>query len=57
MLLTQTHLASTQLLKRFDFELIDPTQPFKSYGAGIFIQSDLWVKITRSERANLLPAA
>ncbi|KAG7108138.1 Cytochrome monooxygenase ABA1 like protein [Verticillium longisporum] len=34
-----------QLLRRFDFSLIDPIEPMKSYSAGIFIQSNLMVKV------------
>ncbi|CRK36453.1 hypothetical protein BN1708_007052 [Verticillium longisporum] len=34
-----------ELLRRFDFSLIDPIEPMKSYSAGIFIQSNLMVKV------------
>ncbi|WYZ43292.1 hypothetical protein EsH8_VI_000991 [Colletotrichum jinshuiense] len=36
-----------ELFRRFDFTLLDPTNPWKSFNAGFFIQSDLNVKITR----------
>jgi cytochrome P450 len=39
---------SPQLLRRFDFSLANPSMPFSSYSAGIFIQSDLWVKATKA---------
>ncbi|KAM0327966.1 hypothetical protein ACHAQA_005365 [Verticillium albo-atrum] len=35
-----------ELLRRFDFSLVDPIEPMKSYSAGIFIQSRLMVKVT-----------
>ncbi|KAM0281790.1 hypothetical protein ACHAQH_003372 [Verticillium albo-atrum] len=36
-----------ELLRRFDFSLVDPIEPMKSYSAGIFIQSNLMVKVIR----------
>lgn len=36
-----------QLLRRFDFSLVDPTTPVKTYSAGIHIQSDLMVRVVR----------
>ncbi|RNJ52374.1 hypothetical protein D7B24_003737 [Verticillium nonalfalfae] len=36
-----------ELLRRFDFVLIDPTNPWKSFNAAFFIQSDLNVKVSR----------
>ncbi|OLN87613.1 Pisatin demethylase 25 [Colletotrichum chlorophyti] len=36
-----------ELLRRFDFTLLDPTNPWKSFNAAFFIQSDLHVKVTR----------
>jgi hypothetical protein len=39
------------LLRRFDLTLVDPTKPWKSHSAGIFIQSELWVKVTRVEES------
>jgi hypothetical protein len=43
----RTLTGRTQLLRRFDFTLVDPTNPWKSYNAAFFIQSDLNVKVTR----------
>lgn len=40
-------LTDAQLLRRFDFSLVDPTMPVKSYSAGIHIQSDLMVRVVR----------
>ncbi|OHW98989.1 benzoate 4-monooxygenase cytochrome p450 [Colletotrichum incanum] len=36
-----------ELLRRFDFTLLDPTNPWKSFNAAFFIQSDFHVKVTR----------
>ncbi|KAK0609885.1 pisatin demethylase [Bombardia bombarda] len=33
-----------ELLRRFDFVLVDPTKPWKSANVGIFTQSEFWVK-------------
>ena len=33
-----------QLLRRFDFALVDPTKPWTSINVGVFIQYDYWVK-------------
>ncbi|CAK7271319.1 hypothetical protein SEPCBS119000_004539 [Sporothrix epigloea] len=38
-----------ELLRRFDIVLVDPTQPWNSTNAAIFIQSDMNVRITRRE--------
>jgi hypothetical protein len=42
-----------QLLRRFDFEIVNPSAPVKSYSAGIFIQSDMWCRVTKSTRSEL----
>jgi hypothetical protein len=38
-----------QLLRRFDIQLVDPTNPWKSYNAAVFIQSDMNVIVTKRE--------
>ncbi|OAA68396.1 benzoate 4-monooxygenase cytochrome p450 [Niveomyces insectorum RCEF 264] len=38
-----------ELLRRFDFTLVNPSKPWYSINAGIFIQSGLYTKITRVE--------
>ncbi|KAL8346870.1 hypothetical protein RB598_000642 [Gaeumannomyces tritici] len=38
-----------ELLRRYDFALVDAAQPMKSANAGIFLQSGLIVKITRAQ--------
>ncbi|KAJ0342059.1 hypothetical protein COL154_009463 [Colletotrichum chrysophilum] len=38
-----------ELLRRFDFALTDPTKSWNSFSAGIFIQSGLWVRVSRVE--------
>ncbi|KAJ9148898.1 Pisatin demethylase [Pleurostoma richardsiae] len=37
-----------ELLRRYDFTLLNPSSPWYSANAGIFIQSDEWVKVTRA---------
>lgn len=41
----------SQLLKRFELELVDPTNPWKSTCHGIFTQSEMWLRATRREMA------
>ncbi|KAK0707829.1 cytochrome P450 71A20 [Lasiosphaeris hirsuta] len=41
--------AYVELLRRFDFTLLDPTNPWKSFNAAVFIQSDMNVMVTRRE--------
>lgn len=36
-----------ELLRRYDITLIDPSKPWSSVSAGIFLQKDMWVRITR----------
>ncbi|KAK1755440.1 cytochrome P450 [Echria macrotheca] len=38
-----------ELLKNFDFEIVDPTNPWKSINVGIFTQSEMWLRATRRE--------
>ncbi|CAK7269790.1 hypothetical protein SEPCBS57363_003778 [Sporothrix epigloea] len=38
-----------ELLRRYDFTLVNASKPWNSKNAGIFIQSDLFTKITRAE--------
>lgn len=45
--LTLDVIVAMQLLRRFDFSLVEPLRPMESYSAGIFIQSGLWVKVER----------
>ncbi|KAF6835612.1 benzoate 4-monooxygenase cytochrome p450 [Colletotrichum musicola] len=33
-----------ELLRRYDFSLLDPTRPWKSLNYGIFVQSEFWVR-------------
>lgn len=35
-----------ELLKKFDFVLIDPTRPWKSENVGLWLQSEMFVKVT-----------
>jgi len=38
-----------ELLKRFDFSIIDPTKPWKSECVGLWMQSEMWVKATERD--------
>ncbi|GAB1315638.1 hypothetical protein MFIFM68171_05848 [Madurella fahalii] len=38
-----------ELLRRFDLTLVDPVNPWKSFNAAVFIQSDMHVVVTRRE--------
>ncbi|KPM35000.1 hypothetical protein AK830_g11567 [Neonectria ditissima] len=35
-----------ELLRRFDFSLCDPTNPWKVFNCGIFSQSELWMRVS-----------
>ncbi|KAH6838567.1 cytochrome P450 [Chaetomium sp. MPI-CAGE-AT-0009] len=41
--------AYVELLRRFDITLLDPTNPWTSFNAAVFIQSNMNVKVTRRE--------
>ncbi|KAE9377678.1 pisatin demethylase [Stipitochalara longipes BDJ] len=36
-----------ELLRNFEFQIVDPTKPWESFNAGLFLQSDFWVRVTR----------
>ena len=40
-----------QLLRKFEFTLVDPVKPWKSFNSGIFIVSDMWIRVTPRESA------
>lgn len=35
-----------ELLRSFDWSIVDSQKPWKSFCAGIFLQSDMWVRVT-----------
>ncbi|PMD31924.1 cytochrome P450 [Hyaloscypha variabilis F] len=39
--------AYVELLRNFEFTLVDPVIPWKGFNAGLFIHSDLWMKVTK----------
>jgi len=41
--------ALVELVRRFDFTLCDPANPWKVFNQGVFAQSDLWMNIKRTE--------
>jgi hypothetical protein len=38
-----------QLLRDFDFQLVNPAQPWKSVNYNLFFQSDMWVSVALRE--------
>ncbi|KAF7538220.1 hypothetical protein G7Z17_g12677 [Cylindrodendrum hubeiense] len=38
-----------ELLRRFDFSLCDPTNPWKVFNCGIFSQSELWMRVSTTD--------
>ncbi|RDW87449.1 hypothetical protein BP5796_03143 [Coleophoma crateriformis] len=40
-----------ELLRNFDFEIIDPTNPWKSGNVGLWMQSELWVRVLEREHS------
>lgn len=36
-----------QLLRDFEFAVVDPSQPWKTSNVGVFIQNDMWMRITK----------
>lgn len=43
-----THLYY-QLLRRFDFQLVNPSRPWKSVNFNIFFQTEMWVSVVLRE--------
>jgi hypothetical protein len=35
-----------QLLKHFDITIVDPTKPWKSENVGLWLQSEMFVRVT-----------
>lgn len=40
-----------QLLRNFDFCVVNPDRPWKSANLGLWMQSELWVEVTEREFA------
>jgi len=38
-----------ELFRNFDFQLVDPTKPWKSQSNLLWMQSELWLKVTERE--------
>lgn len=38
-----------ELFRHFDFQIVNPARPWKSVNAGLWIQSEMWVKVTERE--------
>ncbi|WYZ40986.1 hypothetical protein EsH8_IV_001327 [Colletotrichum jinshuiense] len=39
-----------ELLRNFDFQIIDPTKPWHSVNFNLFMQDEFWVKVTEAEK-------
>lgn len=37
------------LFRNFDFPIVDPANPWKSHNCGLWLQSEMWLRVT--ERA------
>jgi hypothetical protein len=40
---------TAQLLRQFDFQLVYPSNPWKSVNYGLFLQRDMWVSVSLRE--------
>lgn len=40
---------SSQLLRNFEFTIVNPQHPWNSFNAGVFIVNDMWMRVTRRE--------
>lgn len=49
LLIDYVSLTKLQLLRRFDFAVVNPVRPWKSVNVGIFLQSEFWVTAMRRE--------
>jgi cytochrome P450 len=38
-----------ELIRQFEWSIIDPTSPWKSGNVGLWMQKDLWVRVTKRE--------
>ncbi|RDW65159.1 hypothetical protein BP5796_09851 [Coleophoma crateriformis] len=36
-----------ELLRNFEFTIVDPVIPWKNFNAGLFLHSDLWMRVTK----------
>ncbi|KAE9369918.1 pisatin demethylase [Stipitochalara longipes BDJ] len=39
-----------ELLRHFDMSLVEPLKPWKSFCAGIFLQNEMWMRITKRQK-------
>lgn len=38
-----------QLLRNFEFDVVDPTKPWTSINYGIFMQYNMWLRVSKRE--------
>lgn len=38
-----------ELLRNFEFTIVNPSEPWKSFNAGLFLQSNMWMRVTKRE--------
>lgn len=39
-----------EMLRNFKFQIVDPARPWKSVCLGVFLQSEMWMRITKREK-------
>ncbi|KAI0509404.1 pisatin demethylase [Xylaria bambusicola] len=48
----ELHKVLFELLRTFDFQVARPTSPWKSRSYSVFIEKDMWVKVSEAEKIN-----
>jgi hypothetical protein len=44
-------LTLSQLIRHFEFEVVDPTHPFDDYNAGLQVQWNMWFRATLRKKS------
>lgn len=37
------------MVRNFEFQIVDPARPWKSVCIGVFVQTEMWMRVTRRE--------
>jgi hypothetical protein len=40
-------IGTVQLLRHFDMSLVDPLNPWHSFSTGMFLQKEMWLRVTK----------
>ena len=43
-----TDMTTAQLMRAFDFQVLDVTKPIEEEGYTIYVQRDMWISITEA---------